>query len=262
MVRVEIWSDVVCPFCYMGKRRFENAMKAFQRKDEVQVAWRSFQLDPDIQPAPGLSVQDYLAQRKGMSASESRRSHERLTAAAAELGLAYDFDRAVVANTLDAHRLTHLARGRGLAEQMEERLFAAYFTEGRNIGDAETLAALGAMVGLDPAEVRRVLAGSDYRDDVSNEAQEATELGATGVPFYVFNRLYAISGAQPSELFLEALQRVWEEQVPRDGSGGSAARWKEDERQGDNGGKADVHDQEYPGGKIVENDGAHKARHE
>jgi predicted DsbA family dithiol-disulfide isomerase len=214
MVHVEIWSDVVCPFCYMGKRRFENAVKAFQHKDEVQVAWRSFQLDPDAQPSTGLSVYDYLARRKGMPVSESRRAHERLAAAAAELGLAYDFDRAVMANTLDAHRLAHLARKHGLAERMEERLFAAYFTEGRNIGDLETLAALGTEVGLDPDEARRMLAGPGYRDEVRNEAREALELGADGVPFYVFDRRYAISGAQPSELFLEALQKAWEEQLP------------------------------------------------
>ena len=213
MIRVEIWSDVVCPFCYMGKRRFENALKSFQRKDDVQVVWRSFQLDPDFQPEPGLSVHDYLAKRKGMPPSETRRAHERLTSAAAQLGLVYDFDHAVMANTLDAHRLTHLARRHGLAEKMEERLFAAYFTEGRNVGDRETLAALGAEIGLEASEIRTMLAGTDYAEDVQSEAREAHELGADGVPFYVFNRAYAVAGAQPSELFLEALEKA-EKEVP------------------------------------------------
>ncbi|MGA2612202.1 MAG: DsbA family oxidoreductase [Spirochaetia bacterium] len=213
MIHVEIWSDVVCPFCYMGKRRFENALRAFEHKDEVQVTWRSFQLDPDTRPAPGLSVYDYLSRRKGMPASESGRMHDRLTAAAAELGLSYNFDAAVMANTFDAHRLGHLARARGLQESMEERLFAAYFTEGRNIGDGETLAALGGEAGLDPSEVREMLAGSDFAEEVRSEEREAPELGADGVPFYVFDRTYAVSGAQPIELFLEVLQKVWEERT-------------------------------------------------
>ncbi len=213
MVHVEIWSDVVCPFCYMGKRRFENAQRAFEHKDEVQVEWRSFQLDPDMRPRPGLSVYDYLAERKGMSSNETRALHDRLRDAAAELGLEYNFDKAVMANTFDAHRLTHLARAHGLQEVVEERLFAAYFTHGRNIGDRETLAALGAEAGLDPSQVRRTLAGADYGEEVRNEEREAPELGADGVPFFVFDRKYAVSGAQPSELFLEVLQKVWQESL-------------------------------------------------
>jgi predicted DsbA family dithiol-disulfide isomerase len=213
MVQVEVWSDVVCPFCYMGKRRFENALKAFEHRDDVQVTFRSFQLDPEMRPAPGLSVYDYLAQRKGMQPSETRRMHEKITRAAAELGLDYNFDQAVMANTFDAHRLTHLAREHGRQEAMEERLFFAYFTEGRNIGDPETLATLGAEVGLDASEIRQALAGDRYAEAVKAEAREAGELGADGVPFYVFGRAYAISGAQPSELFLEALQKVWEQQT-------------------------------------------------
>jgi len=212
-LRVEIWSDVVCPFCYMGKRRFENALGMFEHKEDVQVQWRSFQLDPDIRPQPGLSVYDYLAERKGLPASESRRLHGSLAAAAAQLGLIYNFATAVMANTFDAHRLTHMAREHGLQEVVEERLFAAYFTEGRDIANHETLAMLGSDAGLDPAEVRQMLAGARYTQEVKGEAREATELGADGVPFYVFDRAYAVSGAQPSELFLEVLQKVWEERA-------------------------------------------------
>ncbi len=219
-MQVEIWSDVVCPFCYMGKRRFENALKLFEHKNDAQVTFRSFQLDPELRPEPGLSVYEYLASRKGMQLSEIRRMHERLTRAAAELGLDYNFDQAVMANTVDAHRLTHLARERGRQEAMEERLFFAYFTEGRNIGDRETLAALGGEAGLDPDEIRLALAGDRFTDTVRAEAREAGELGADGVPFYVFNRAYAISGAQPSELFLEALQKAWEEQTADEPAGG------------------------------------------
>ena len=213
MLQVEIWSDVVCPFCYMGKRRFENALDSFEHKKDVQVVWRSFQLDPDIRPAPGLSIFDYLAERKGIPASESRRLHAGLTATAAKLGLSYNFDKVVVANTFDAHRVTHLARERGVQHAMEERLFAAYFTEGRNIADVDTLAVVGAEAGLDPAEIRQMVSENRYANEVRSDAREAAELGADGVPFYVFNRAYAVSGAQPSELFLEVLQKVWEERA-------------------------------------------------
>ena len=138
--------------------------------------------------------------------------HERLTAAAAEVGLRYDFDAAIVANSFDAHRLTHLARERGAQEAMEERLFAAYFSEGRNIGDHDVLESLGAGAGLDPSEVREMLVGTRFAVEVRKEAREAESLGADGVPFFVFNRLFAVSGAQPSDLFLEALQKAWAEQ--------------------------------------------------
>ena len=213
MITVEIWSDVVCPFCYMGKRRFENALKEFEHQEGVEVQWRSFQLDPATRSQPGQSVYEYLAKRKGMPLETSRRLHERLAGQAAQLGLAYNFDTAVIANTLDAHRLTHLARQLGHQTEVEELLFASYFTEGRNLEDPETLAGLGAQVGLDPQEVRQMLAGDLYRDTVHSEAREALELGADGVPFFVFNRSYAVSGAQPHELFLEVLQKVWEEQT-------------------------------------------------
>jgi len=208
---VEIWSDVVCPFCYMGKRRFEHALKDFEHRDQVQVTWRSFQLDPSACYVPGRSIYEYLAESKGITLEASRRAHDRLAGAAAELGLSYQFETAVLANTFDAHRLTHLARAGGLQERMEERLFAAYFTEGRNIGEHQTLAELAAEAGLDPAEAREMLAGSAFSDDVRSDEREAVELGADGVPFFVFDRSMSVAGAHPSELFLEVLRTVWEE---------------------------------------------------
>ena len=212
MVLVEIWSDVMCPFCYIGKRKFEAALQSFEQRDSVQVTWRSFQLDPAVRFTPGRTLYEYLAERKGVTLEASRRMHERLTAAAAEVGLRYNFDAAIIANSFDAHRLTHLARERGGQDKVEERLFAAYFTEGRNISDHDTLGGLGAEAGLDPAEVREMLAGTRFAGDVRKEAREAESLGADGVPFFVFNRVFAVSGAQPSELFLEALQKAWAEQ--------------------------------------------------
>ncbi len=211
MLTVEIWSDVVCPFCYMGKRRFEHGLSEFEHRDEVQVTWRSFQLDPDLRPVPGQGIYAYLAQSKGITTEASRRMHDRLADAAAELGLRYRFDTAVVANTFDAHRLTHLARARGVQEKLEESLFAAYFTEGRDIGDHATLAELAARAGLDAAEAREVLAGARFSQEVRDDVQEAAELGADGVPFFVFDHAVSVAGAQPSELFLEVLRTVWEE---------------------------------------------------
>lgn len=185
MLTVEIWSDVVCPFCYMGKRRFEHGLSEFEHRPEVQVTWRSFQLDPSAQYVPGRSIYEYLAWSKGIALAASRRVHDRLAGTAAELGLRYRFDTALIANTFDAHRLTHLAKARGSQEQMEERLFAAYFTEGRNIGDHETLTALAAETGLDPAEAREMLAGTRFADEVHADVREAGELGADGVPFFL-----------------------------------------------------------------------------
>ncbi len=208
---VDIWSDVVCPFCYMGKRRFETALARFAHRDSVKVVWHSFQLDPEARFAPGQTVQQYLAERKGIPFSASRSMHDRLTAEAADLGLAYDFDAAVIANTFDAHRLTHLAKERGLQERMEERLFAAYFTEGKNIADHSILADLAARDGLDREEALSVLGTVRYADAVRADVREAHRLGADGVPFYVFNRAYAVSGAQQSDLFLEVLRSLWEQ---------------------------------------------------
>ena len=213
MVKIEIWSDVVCPFCYMGKRRFEKALALFQHRDEVEVEWRSFQLDPTLRVLPTETVYEYLARRKGIAPEASRKMHARLTEDALKLGLSYNFDTAVVANTLDAHRLTHMARKHGNAAEVEERLFAAYFTEGRDIQDHETLAAIGASAGMNAAEVREMLLSNSYTEAARREMSEAEELGATGVPFFVFDRVYAVSGAQSSEVFLEILQKVVEEKA-------------------------------------------------
>ncbi len=215
MLRVEIWSDVVCPFCYMGKRRFEHGLSEFEHRQEVQVTWRSFQLDPSARFVPGHTIYEYLAQSKGIALAASRRLHDRLADTAAELGLRYRFDAAVTANTFDAHRLTHFAKAHGSQEQVEERLFAAYFTEGRNVGSHEMLVELAAEAGLDPAEAREMLAGERFADEVRADVMEARELGADGVPFFLFNRAVSVSGAQPSELFLEVLRSVWEEQKER-----------------------------------------------
>ena len=210
-MKVEIWSDVMCPFCYIGKRRFELALQQFPGRDDVAVEWKSFQLDPEIVTQPGKSVNEYLAERKGWTLEYARQVNDHVTQMAHETGLEYDFDKAVVANSFDAHRLSHFAKKQGLQNAMEERLFMAYFTEGKNTADRETLAQLAVDVGLKSDDVRRMLAGSDFADDVNNDAYEAQQVGVRGVPFFVFNDKYAVSGAQPTEVFLQALQRAAQE---------------------------------------------------
>jgi predicted DsbA family dithiol-disulfide isomerase len=212
-MELEIWSDVMCPFCYMGKRRLEGALRDFPHKNEVKILWRSYQLDPEMQPAPGKSIHEYLAERKGMTPDWSLQMHKQVTESAAELGLEYNFDKVIIANSFDAHRLAHFSRGAGVQEKMQERLFAAYFTEGRNVGDMETLVKLGVDVGLNAEETRNVLTGGQFADEVRKECREAEELGADGVPFFVIDRRLGFMGAQPSEAILEVLTKAWSDQV-------------------------------------------------
>lgn len=214
-MKIEIWSDVMCPFCYIGKRHFEKALAQFEHGDTVQIEWRSFQLDPDLQAQPGKTVYAYLAERKGMSIEQSKQMHANVVAMAARAGLRYDFDRAVIGNSFDAHRLSHLAAQHGKQDAFEERMFAAYFTEGEDIANHETLIRLGTSCGLDEAEMRAVLNSDTYADAVRNDQEEAYKVGARGVPFFVIDRRYAVSGAQPAESFLQALQQAWTESHPK-----------------------------------------------
>jgi predicted DsbA family dithiol-disulfide isomerase len=211
IVKVEIWSDVVCPWCYIGKRRFERGLAAFEHRDDVQVVWRSFELDPRAPKSSEEDPAERLARKYGMSVEEARAAQARVAGLAAEEGLAYRLDLARPANTFDAHRLLHLAAERGVQGAAEERLFAAHFTEGRPLGDPETLVALAAEAGVDEAEAREVLGGDAYAEAVAADEREATELGITGVPFFVIDRRYGISGAQPAELIQRALDQAWSE---------------------------------------------------
>jgi predicted DsbA family dithiol-disulfide isomerase len=213
-MKIEIWSDVVCPWCYIGKRRFESALAQFSHRDDVEVMWRSFELDPS---APALRTGDNaerLAAKYGMSQQQAIDSQDRLTQMAAQEGLAFRFDLSQSGNTFDAHRLLHLAAEHGLQDEVKERLFRAYFSEGEPIGDAAALVRLVADVGLPSAEAQAVLASDKYAEDVRAEEREATELGITGVPFFVVDRRYGVSGAQPAEVLLEVLDRAWTESHP------------------------------------------------
>lgn len=208
-MRVDIWSDVVCPWCYLGKRRFERALAGFEHRDEVEVVYRSFELDPRWprgETAPKLPM---LAAKLGASEAEVRGMHEQLAGLAAAEGLDYHLDDGVVGSTFDAHRVLHLARTRDLQDPVAEGFFRAYFTEGRGLFDDESLVELAAEAGLDADETRKVLKEGTYADEVRADVARARELGATGVPFFVFGNRFGVSGAQPVETLAAALAQAW-----------------------------------------------------
>src|SRR5476651_2343921 len=213
-LKVEIWSDVMCPFCYIGKRRFETALQQFAHKDNVEITWKSFQLDPAMKSEPGKSLNEYLSERKGISLERSVQLHEQMTASAAELGLTYNFNKAVIANSFDAHRFSHLAKVYGVQDAAEEALFKAYFTDGKDISNHDTLVDLGQQIGLDPDLVKQTLGSDQYSNEVRQDIYEAQQIGARGVPFFVLGDKYAVSGAQASETFLGALNQTWNELMP------------------------------------------------
>ncbi len=210
-MQVEIWSDVMCPFCYIGKRKFETALNQFADKDEIEIVWKSFQLDPNQPTVPDKTVQQYLAERKGMSVQQAQQMTDHVTNVAKQAGLTFHFDKAVTANSFDAHRVSHLAKQHGVQNELEEQLFAAYFTDGKNTADHATLVELGTEVGLKAEEIQTVLRSDQHADDVRTDIYEARQLGVQGVPFFVFNRKYAVSGAQESQTFLGALSKSFAE---------------------------------------------------
>ncbi|MEF3305942.1 DsbA family oxidoreductase [Paenibacillus sp. GYB003] len=213
-MKVEIWSDFVCPFCYIGKRRFEQALERFEHRGGVEVVYRSFELDPRAKRDPAGDIHDMLAAKYGMNREQAKAMNANVGEQARTVGLAYRFDTMKPTNTFDAHRLAHWAGRHGKAEIMTERLLKAYFTDSAHIGDRETLARLAAEVGLDREEAGRMLAGEEGEADVRADEREAQTLGVRGVPFFVINRKYAISGAQSADLFLDTLIKAWDEEHP------------------------------------------------
>jgi predicted DsbA family dithiol-disulfide isomerase len=213
-MRIEIWSDVVCPWCYIGKRRLEEALAAFPHRDEVEVVYRSFELDPSAPQVATETTVEALARKWGTDVVGARQAMDRGDAVAAEVGLHFRHHDAPRARTIDAHRLLHLATGLGLQADLKEALLAAYFTRGESMGDHDVLRKAAAGVGIEPARVDAVLASDEYADEVEADIREAAALGATGVPFYVIDRKYGVSGAQPTELFTQVLERAWEDSHP------------------------------------------------
>jgi predicted DsbA family dithiol-disulfide isomerase len=208
---VDVWSDVVCPWCCIGRAHLKQALAEFEHGDSVAVTWRSFQLDPGAPTVATGSLAEQLAGTFGGSPAEIEAMFAGVTARAAAVGLDFRFDRATSGNTVDAHRLLHLARESGRQDALKERFFTAYFTEGEAIGDPATLARLATQVGLDRSEVDDVLATDRYLAEVRADEEQARALQVSGVPFFVIDRRYAVAGAQPAEVLVGVLQRAWAE---------------------------------------------------
>jgi predicted DsbA family dithiol-disulfide isomerase len=208
---IDIWSDVVCPWCYIGKRRFERALGGFAHRGDVTVTWHSFELDPEAERSPAGTTAERLASKYGMSVEEAAARQAQITALAAEEGLEYHLDRARGGNTFDAHRLVHLAASHGLQSAAQERLMHAYFSEGEPIGDPEALARLVSEVGVDAGEARAVLASDRFADEVRADEALAQRFGIHGVPYFVLGRRYGVSGAQPADVLVRALDQAWTE---------------------------------------------------
>jgi len=215
-VRIEVWSDVICPWCYIGKRRLENALQEFPHP--VEVVWRSYQLDPGAPVEPTETVAESLGRKYGGGVEAGRRMIDRVEAVAAEEGLIFRLHQARRGNTVDAHRLLHLALsegGPGLQGELKEALLAAYFTGAENPGDPDVLRKAAADTGLDAGRVDEVLAGGEFLDDVYADIERAAAYGATGVPFFVIDQKYGVSGAQPVEVFSQVLERAWSDAHPQ-----------------------------------------------
>jgi predicted DsbA family dithiol-disulfide isomerase len=226
-VRIEIWSDVVCPWCYIGKRRLERALSGFEHADDVEIVYRSFQLDPAAPRVPDQTVAEHLGAKYGGGPEAGQQMVERTEAVAAEEGLLFRLGEAQRANTVDAHRLLHLALetgGPALQSALKEELLAAYFLRAENVADHDLLRRTAEKVGLESDAIDAVLDGDRYADAVERDIREAAALGATGVPFFVIDRKYGVSGAQPAEAFGQVLERAWDESHPRlEQVGGSAS---------------------------------------
>lgn len=213
-MKVEIWSDVVCPWCYIGKRRFERALEGFAHRGEVEVVWRSFELDPTAPAVRDGDPAERLAAKYGMSVAEARAAQLRITDAAAGEGLAYRLAAARSGNTFDAHRLLHLAAERGSQDRLKERLLSAYLCEEQAIGHPDVLTAAAAAAGIDAGEARAALESGAYADAVRSDEAEAAALGISAVPFFVIDRRYGVSGAQDPAVIRAALERAWGERQP------------------------------------------------
>lgn len=210
-MKIEIWSDVICPFCYIGKRNFEKAMAQFVNANQLEISWKSFQLDSVLPEVATESYAEYLVKRKGMAAEQVRVMLNNVTQMAKQSGLDYHFDQSVLVNSMKAHQLLQFAKTRNRSDEAEESLFKAFFTDGRNIADSETLATIGEEIGLIRDEVLSALNDEQYAFQVNQDIQEARNIGVNGVPFFVFNSKYAISGAQAPQAFLETLTKAFAE---------------------------------------------------
>ncbi|OYN85243.1 DsbA family oxidoreductase [Parenemella sanctibonifatiensis] len=210
---VDVWSDVVCPFCYMGDTLLEQALADFEHADKVDITYHSFQLMPELVSTAPLPIDEVLSKTKGISPAQARAMNEQVATRGRELGLDYRFDLAQTATTKPAHQLSHLAAESGKQHEVMQELFRAYFTEGKNVADTEVLLGIGEKSGMDPDQTREALAQERFLPAVEADLLYARQLGVSGVPFFVFGGKYALNGAQPVEAFAQALRTAWQETV-------------------------------------------------
>lgn len=210
-LKIQIWSDIMCPYCYIGKRRIEGALAQFNHKDAVEIEWKSFQLDSNFVASADDNIYDHLAEKYRKDREWAKEMVDNMTQNAKNSGLEFNFDKAILANSYNAHRLLHLAKKHHLGDSLKELIFKAYLTDGKNVDDLATLSALGQEVGMDKDLVEGVLNSDAYGDAVKQDIMMAQQIGVQGVPFFVFENKYAVSGAQHEETFVKTLEKVWEE---------------------------------------------------
>ncbi len=215
-MKIEIWSDFSCPFCYIGKKRFESALQKFEHSDEVDIVFKAYQLNPAAEKNMDGDAYNAFAKNHHMTLEEAKKRLDATTQNAKSVGLDFRYDLMQMTNTFDAHRLAKWANQFGLEQKLTDRLMKAYFTEGYNLSDVDTLVQLAVEVGLNGDEARKILVDTQYSNDVRHEINEAKRIGVQGVPFFVVNRKYGISGAQQEEYFLAALEQIWEEDHPQE----------------------------------------------
>ncbi|MFC7345430.1 DsbA family oxidoreductase [Chryseobacterium zhengzhouense] len=208
-MKIEIWSDVICPFCYIGKRNFEAALEQFEHKEHIEVVWKSFLLDPSISELSSETYHEYLTKRKNMPLDQVNGMLANVTEMAKQSGLDYHLDQSIVVNSQKAHQLIQFAKSKNIGDKAEELLFLAFFTKGKNIADTESLIHIGLELGLNEIELNSIFDDQKYSYEVNQDIQEAKNIGVSGVPFFLFDRKYAISGAQPSQVFLETLNTTF-----------------------------------------------------
>jgi predicted DsbA family dithiol-disulfide isomerase len=206
-MKIEIWSDVVCPFCYIGKRRLESALAEFPDKEQIEIVWKSFQLDANAAFQEGTNIYKNLADKKGWTEDYAKQVSNQVTEMAKQEGLFFEFEKAIPANTFKAHRLIHFAATHKLQDKAKESLLAAFFVEGKNIEDTDSLINIGLSIGLNKTDLINLFNSEAFTNDVEIDIYDAQQIGVQGVPFFVFDRKYAVSGAQPVEVFLKTLQR-------------------------------------------------------
>lgn len=210
-LKIQIWSDIMCPFCYIGKRRIESALEQFEHKNAVEIEWKSFQLDANFVASEGDNLTEHLAEKYQKDTDWAQEMMDNMTQNAKNSGLDFHFEKAVMANSFHAHRLLHLAKKHQLGNELKELLFKAYLTDGKNIGDLETLKQLGIQVGLDAVAIDDVLQSDAYSENVKEDIEMAQKIGVQGVPFFVLDNKYAVSGAQHVETFVQTIEKVWQE---------------------------------------------------